>query len=282
MKSIRHHDTDKGRLYLIPTPIGNLDDITFRAVKMLKTVDALYAEDTRVSGRLLKHFDIDRSLISLHEHNEGERKNEILRLLDDGKHAGIISDAGTPLLSDPGFVIAKAAIDDDHAVIALPGANAVTPALSMSGLPPYPYMFTGFLPAKQKARERTLRNLRHVRATLVFYESPHKMQKTLGDLEAVLGNREASMIREISKRYEESIHGDLQSLQKYDNFRGEFVLVVAGASKTKDTVDVDVVKQVDYFIASGDRKTAAMKKVAEMTGIPKNKIYKTYIEKKLK
>ncbi len=282
MKSIRHHDTDKGKLYLIPTPIGNLDDMTFRAVKLLKTVDVLYAEDTRVSGRLLKHFDIDRPLISLHEHNEQERKNDILRLLEENKHAGIISDAGTPLLSDPGFVIAKAAIDNDYAVIALPGANAVTPALSMSGLPPYPYMFIGFLSAKQKARKETLRNLRHVHATLVFYESPHRMEKTLGDLETTLGNREASLIREISKRYEESIHGDLQSLQKYDNFRGEFVLVVAGASKTKDIVDVDVVKQVDFFIASGDKKTTAMKKVAEMTGIPKNKIYKTYIEKKLK
>lgn len=282
MKRIRHYDDAvKGRLYLIPTPIGNLDDMSFRAVRTMQSVDVLYAEDTRVSSRLLRHFEIDRALISLHEHNEETRKRDVLGHLNEHRDVGIISDAGSPLLSDPGYTVVRAAIKEDHPVIALPGANAVIPALSMSGLPPYPSMFLGFLPTRKKARRALLGNVRHVRATLVMYESPRKLEATLGDLIEVLGNREATLVREISKRHEESLHGDLRDLADAGPFRGECVLIVAGATGDVD-VDVDVIEQVDFFIASGDKKTTAMKKVAAMTGIPKNKIYKTYIEKKLK
>lgn len=218
-------------LYLVPTPIGNLKDMTFRAVEVLKTSDLILAEDTRTSGILLKHYEISTPMRSYHMHNEHQITEEIIEQLKSGKTISMITDAGSPGISDPGFLLVRDCAKNNIEVIALPGATAFVPALTVSGLISNEFVFIGFLPVK-KGRQTKLNELKDEKRTLIFYESPHKISKTLKDLaESFGGERKASLSREISKKFEETIRGGLEELHQISesrNLKGEMVLVVEG------------------------------------------------------
>lgn len=218
-------------LYLIPTPIGNLEDMTFRAVRLLKEADIILAEDTRTSAPLLKHFGIDKKVLAHHQHNEHKAVSEIIRFLNEGKTVALISDAGTPAISDPGFLLIREAIKHNITICCLPGATAFVPALVSSGLPCDRFCFEGFLPVK-KGRQTRLKALAGESRTLVFYESPHRLLKTLSEfIDTFGGDRQAAISREISKVYEETVRGTLAELKTYYEthpLKGEFVVCVAG------------------------------------------------------
>lgn len=220
-----------GKLFLVPTPIGNLSDMTYRAVETLKSSDLILAEDTRNSGVLLKHFEISTPMRSYHAHNEHKVTDEIVEQLKQGKIYSLISDAGSPGISDPGYLLAKACIENQIEVIALPGATAFVPALTVSGLTSNEFIFVGFLPVK-KGRQTKLNELKEEKRTMIFYESPHKITRTLKDLAEFFGEeRKASLSREISKKFEETIRGNLIELHQISesrNLKGEMVLVVEG------------------------------------------------------
>ncbi|HLU51924.1 MAG TPA: 16S rRNA (cytidine(1402)-2'-O)-methyltransferase [Flavobacteriaceae bacterium] len=219
------------KLYIVPTPIGNLEDMTFRAIRVLKEVDLILAEDTRTSGRLLKHFEINTPMQSHHMHNEHKTVDGVVNKIKNGQNIALISDAGTPAISDPGFLLVRACIEAGIEVECLPGATAFVPALVNSGLPNDTFVFEGFLPVK-KGRQTRLQQLSEERRTLIFYESPHKLLKTLSQLcEFFGGDRKASVSREISKLYEETRRGSLEELLQHFTQhppKGEIVLIVAG------------------------------------------------------
>lgn len=221
------------KLYLVPTPIGNLDDITYRAVKILQSVDAILAEDTRNSGILLKHLNISKPLYAHHAHNEHHGTNGIIKLLKEGKVLALVSDAGTPAISDPGFLLVRECLKQGIEVECLPGATAFVPALVNSGLPADRFVFEGFLPHK-KGRQTRLKNLMEEDRTIIFYESPHRLLKTLEQLAEYLGiERQACVSRELTKVFEENIRGTLSELLlHYQNnpstIKGEIVIIVAG------------------------------------------------------
>ena len=220
-----------GKLYIVPTPIGNLEDITLRAIRVLKEVDLILAEDTRTSGKLLHHYNIDTPMQSHHMHNEHKTVEGIVRRLQSGENVALISDAGTPAISDPGFLLTRACVENKIEVDCLPGATAFVPALVNSGLPNDKFVFEGFLPVK-KGRQTRLTLLAEEPRTIIFYESPHKLVKTLSHFETYFGpDRLVSVSRELSKMYEETIRGTVKEvLQHYtDNPpKGEIVIVVAG------------------------------------------------------
>lgn len=222
---------NSGVLYIVPTPIGNLQDMTYRAVEVLQSVDLILAEDTRTSGKLLKHYDIETPMRALHMHNEHEQVEQFTERLLQGYHLAAITDAGTPGVSDPGYLIVRAAIDKGAEVITLPGATAVIPALVNSGLPAHNFAFEGFLPPK-KGRKTKLEQLVREPRTMLFYESPYRVAKTLRELGQYLGEeRPASVSREISKKFEETKRGSLKELAQHfeeHKAKGEFVLCVAG------------------------------------------------------
>ncbi len=219
------------KLYLVPTPIGNLDDITLRAIKVLKEVDLILAEDTRTSGKLLKHFDINTHMQSHHMHNEHKTVNNLIQRLQGGDTIALISDAGTPAISDPGFLLTRACVEHNIEVDCLPGATAFVPALVNSGLPNDKFVFEGFLPVK-KGRQTRLKFLAEESRTIIFYESPHKLIKTLTNFVEYFGeDRQVSVSRELTKLYEETIRGTAtEVLEHYTNKppKGEIVIVVAG------------------------------------------------------
>ncbi len=219
-------------LYIVPTPIGNLEDMTFRAINVLKSVDIILAEDTRTSAPLLKHFGIDKKVFAHHQHNEHKAVAEIIRLMKEGQQIALISDAGTPAISDPGFLLVRESIKEGLEVQCLPGATAFVPALVNSGLPNDRFCFEGFLPVK-KGRQTRLKALAEEKRTMIFYESPHRILKTIEEFMLVFGaERQASLSREISKLYEETVRGTLTELKAHfeqNPIKGEFVFCVAGA-----------------------------------------------------
>ncbi|PKV48579.1 16S rRNA (cytidine1402-2'-O)-methyltransferase [Aquimarina sp. MAR_2010_214] len=219
------------KLYLVPTPIGNLDDMTFRAIKVLEAADLILAEDTRTSGKLLKHFEITTPMQSHHMHNEHKMVDRIIQKLNAGETIALISDAGTPAISDPGFLLTRACVEQGIAVECLPGATAFVPALVNSGLPNDKFIFEGFLPVK-KGRQTRLKLLSEEPRTMVFYESPHKLIKTLGDFATYFGaDRQVSVSRELSKLHEETIRGTAEEvIQHFENKppKGEIVIIVKG------------------------------------------------------
>lgn len=225
-------------LYLVPTPVGNLEDMTFRAIRILKEVDIILAEDTRTSGKLLKHFEIETKMFAHHQHNEHKALGELIRLiLEENKQIALISDAGTPAISDPGFLLVREAIRNHIPVSCLPGATAFVPALVNSGLPADRFTFEGFLPVK-KGRQTMLKTLTTEPRTMIFYESPHRIVKTLNDFSTYFGEeRQASVSREISKVFEETVRGTVMELKTHFEShppKGEFVVCVAGAGRSKD------------------------------------------------
>lgn len=220
-------------LYLVPTPIGNLQDMTFRAIEVLKSVDLVLAEDTRTTGKLFKHFDIDQKSMPFHAHNEHKILDKVIAMLNEGKKLALVSDAGSPGISDPGFLLVRACVTNDIHVQSLPGATAFVPALVNSGFPTDRFCFEGFLPPK-KGRVKRIEAIKEERRTAVFYESPHRILKTLGQMADILGeDRRASISREITKIHEETVRGSLSDLIQHfteHKPKGEFVLVIEAAT----------------------------------------------------
>ena len=264
-------------LYLIPTPIGNLEDMTYRAVKILNEVEVVFSEDTRVTNQLFQHFDIHKKLIANHEHNEEQNIERCLNYLKRGYSVGVVSDRGTPVISDPGYNLSKAAIENGYHVVGLPGATALIPALIQSGLSPKPFTFYGFLNQKSTRRKQELEELKELKQTLIFYESPHRIQKTLEDMKNVLGNRKISISREISKRFEEIYRGSIENLiGEMENIKGELVIVVDGNHDVKSYDYLSVIEHVDLYLKEGLELKEAMKIVAKKRGISKSQVYNEY------
>jgi len=227
---------NKGQLYLVPTPIGNMGDITHRAIEILENVELIAAEDTRVTGKLLAHFGIKKRMISYHDFNEQKRLPELLEVLSIGKDIAVVTDAGSPGLSDPAYRIIRAAIDNNIRVTPLPGPNALIPALTGSGLPLDRFFFEGFLSNKSGARKNRMEKLKDFEHTLIFYESPHRIEKTVNDAFEVFGDRPACIARELSKIHEEFIRGNLGEIKEIlskRKLKGEIVLLIAGKPKVK-------------------------------------------------
>jgi len=229
-----HLNPEKGTLYIVSTPIGNMEDITLRALRILKEVDLIAAEDTRRTGLLLKHFGIQASLTSYFEGNELRKREFILAKLKEGEKVALVSDAGTPGVSDPGFRLIPLAIENQLPIIPVPGSSAVITALSVSGLPTDAFLFKGFLPHKAKKRKDLLKELEHARETLVFYESPHRISETLRDILEILGDRETVLTRELTKVYEEIIRGKASQILNRvvdRTLKGEITLVISGKTR---------------------------------------------------
>ena len=273
-----------GILFIVPTPIGNLADITFRAVDILKKVTLIGAEDTRNSKKLLNHYNIETPMISYHKFNERKRVDKLLNKLQNGEDIAIISDAGTPGISDPSSIIIKEAINYGFKVEGLPGATAFIPALVVSGLNCERFQFIGFLPEKNKTRERLLENIKNNENTLIFYEAPHKLQKFFQILYDYLGDRKITVVREISKIYETYYRTTLKNiLEEPEQIidRGEFVIIVEGLKK-KNISDDEIKNKLIKLIQNGETKKTAVKLVTNETGEYKNRIYHLALELDIK
>ena len=268
-------------LYLIPTPIGNMEDITLRAIHTLKMVDYVLSEDTRVTSQLLKNLDISKKLVSCHEHNEEEMKEKILSDIRLGKNIGLVTDRGTPIISDPGYKVVRHLVDNGVNVISLPGATAFVPSLTSSGISPAPFLFYGFLNAKPSKKKEELEKLKELPYTIIFYEAVHRIEKTLKDIMAVFGDRKISLNREISKLYEEIYRGKISEvLEELDVIKGEFVIVVEGNTEKKSFDTLDIVEHVKIYLDKGLSEMDAIKKVSKERGERKSDIYKEYHTRK--
>ncbi|MDT2659922.1 16S rRNA (cytidine(1402)-2'-O)-methyltransferase [Enterococcus hulanensis] len=272
-----------GTLYLVPTPIGNLEDMTIRAVKTLQTVDLIASEDTRNTQKLLNHFEVKVPQKSLHEHNYNERIPELLDFLESGKSIAQVSDAGMPSISDPGHELVVACIEKDIPVVSLPGATAGMTALIASGLLPQPFFFYGFLQRKRSVQKKELDELKGQQATLIFYESPHRIKETLKNILEVFGNREVVICRELTKLYEEYLRGTTEELIEYlseHSLKGECCLLVSGATETaEEEIFTGTLKeQVEEMISGGTSSKEAIKSVAKRHGLKKQDVYKEYHE----
>ncbi|MBO0456079.1 16S rRNA (cytidine(1402)-2'-O)-methyltransferase [Enterococcus hulanensis] len=272
-----------GTLYLVPTPIGNLEDMTFRAVKTLQTVDLIASEDTRNTQKLLNHFEVKVPQKSLHEHNYNERIPELLDFLESGKSIAQVSDAGMPSISDPGHELVVACIEKEIPVVSLPGATAGMTALIASGLLPQPFFFYGFLQRKRSVQKKELDELKGQQATLIFYESPHRIKETLKNISEVFGNREVVICRELTKLYEEYLRGTTEELIEYlsdHSLKGECCLLVSGATETaEEEIFIGTLKeQVEELISGGTSSKEAIKSVAKRHGLKKQDVYKEYHE----
>ena len=264
-------------LFLIPTSIGNMEDMTYRAVKTLSEVELVLSEDTRVTGLLMKHFDIKKRLVANHEHNEERNKELVKKYLEEGKNIGLVSDRGTPVISDPGFEIAKYVIELGYNVVPLPGATALIPALITSGLEPMPFTFYGFLNSKESKRKKEIEVLKEIRHTMIFYEAPHRIEQTLQNMLEIFGNRKMCLAREISKRYEEVYRGTIEEvINQISDIKGEIVFLVEGNKEEKNYDDISVIEQVNMLIEDGMSQMDAIKKVAKLRKVPKSEIYNQY------
>lgn len=264
-------------VYIIPTPIGNMEDITLRAINTLKQVEVIFCEDTRVTSLLLNHFEIKKKLISSHKFNEDKNDNKLLDYLNDGKDVGIVTDRGTPIISDPGFELVKVAIENNFNVVSLPGPTAFVPALTVSGLSPQPFLFYGFLINKEGKRKKELELLKNHKETMIFYESPHRIIETLDNMIEVLGNRNISISREISKKFEEIYRGTIEEV-KLDmvDVKGELVIVVSGNTDENTYDNLSIIEHVNLYIKEGLTSKDAIKKVSQDRGMNKNEVYKEY------
>lgn len=280
---------DKGILYLVPTPIGNLDDMTFRAIKTLKEVDLIAAENPSHTQQLLNHFEIDTKKISFREDNKDYRIDELVQTLNDGQNVAQVSDAGMPSISDPGQELVKACVDNNINVVPLPGANAGLTALIASGLVPQPFYFFGFLNRKNSDQISELEELNQHSETLIFYEAPHRLNKTLKNMQKVFGaDRQAVLCRELTKKFEEFDRGSISELIDWteaNQVRGEFVVIVDGnKNATQENQEQDelaglsIQEQVDLFIGKGMKTNAAIKEVAKLHKVKKQEIYNIYHE----
>jgi len=268
-----YENNEYGKLFLIPTPIGNLKDITLRALDTFREVDIIYAEDTRETIKLLKQFNIIKKVQSCHKYSEMMHKDKIISILKSGKNVGYVTDRGTPLISDPGNVIVKACIDENISVVSLPGPNALLPAINMSGLSNERFLFYGFLNSKKSLAKKELIDLKNLKYSIIFYESPFRLKDTLELLLEIFGNRNASIVREISKIYEEINRDTIKNLITYSqNIKGEIVLVVEGNSE-KNENEYNYKELVNNLIEEGYTKRDAIKEISKKYNVSKNMIY---------
>ena len=258
-------------MYLVATPIGNLEDITYRAVRTLKEVDLIACEDTRHTRRLLDHYGISKPTISYHEHNETGRAESLIARIVAGANVAIVSDAGTPLICDPGYRIVNAAVDAGIRVIPIPGPSAILTALTASGLPTDSFYFGGFVSQKQSARRKTFETLSELDCTLVFYEAPHRVVETLQDIAEIYGEREIVVTRELTKLHEEFLRGTAMEILKSITPKGEMTIVIGKPVKVAD--DRPVREVFDNFIIQGMSRMDAIKAVAKARGVSKREIY---------
>ncbi len=273
---------DSAKLYIVATPIGNLTEMTYRAVSTLKQVEYIAAEDTRNTIKLLNHFDINTKMISHHEHNYKVSIKKIISLLLEGNSVAVVSDAGFPAISDPGYELVKEAIENNIPVIPISGANACLDALVVSGICPQPFLFYGFLDHKKKNKKKELESLAKYKETIVLYEAPHRIMSTLELLYIYFGNRHIALCRELTKKHEEIIRGTIQEvLNIIDTIKGEIVIVIEGAKETiiQESFDITITEHVDTYIHEGYSTKDAIKKVADIRNKNKNDIYNTYHKK---
>ena len=264
-------------LYLIPTPVGNMEDITLRCINTLKMVDLLLCEDTRVTGELLSKLDIKKKLIHSDDHTEDRLKEMVVEKLKEGLNIGLVTDRGTPIISDPGYKIVEFVAKNGYNVISLPGPTAFVPALTASGINPSPFLFYGFLNSKESKREKELESLKKLPYTIIFYEAPHRIKSRLESLLKVFGDRKIALNREISKRYEEIIRDNISNvLEIVDTLKGEMVVVVEGNLDTEDFSSLSIIEHVNLYIDDGMSSNDAIKKVAKERDIPKSVVYKEY------
>jgi 16S rRNA (cytidine1402-2'-O)-methyltransferase len=275
-----------GTLYIVATPIGNLEDITLRALRVLKEADLIACEDTRRTRKLLSHYQISRPTISYHQHNERQRSAQLIQALEEGKIVALVSDAGTPLVSDPGFRLVEDATARSIPVVPVPGPSAILAALSASGLPSERFMFAGFLPSRRSARLSRLEELVQTDATLILFEAPHRIQATLADMRAVLGERSCVIARELTKLHESFVRGPLSEVQLSDNAtRGEIVLIVgpadqkqpAPADRQSNPISEDLTRMIRE--EELDQK-AALKRVARQRGISRSEAYRRLLQER--
>lgn len=276
-----------GKLYICPTPIGNLEDITLRVLKVLKEVDLIAAEDTRHTIKLLNHFEIKKPLTSYHEHNKREKGKTLIYKLLNGEDIALVSDAGMPGISDPGEDLIRLAIENSLEVIALPGATASILALVLSGLPTRKFVFEGFLPSNKKERKEALLKLKNEERTMILYESPYRIKALLGDMLNIFGERGIAVCRELTKKYEEVFRGSIEeSIDKFneDDPKGEFVVIVNGTSEVENNEQsqkwayLSIKEHLIEYISEGMSKKDAVKKVSEDRKLPKNEVYKESID----
>lgn len=269
---------DEPTLYLIPTPIGNMEDMTARAIRILGEVNVIFSEDTRVTQQLLNYFHIRKKLISLHDHNEDMAKEKVLACLKNGESVAIVTDRGTPIISDPGYKTVKYVSDFGFPVVALPGACAFVPALIVSGIAPQPFTFYGFLDSKLEKKRKELESLKFVSHAIIFYEAPHRIQKTMEMLLEIFGDRMVSLSREISKKYESVYRGLISDLiPSLEGIKGEFVIIVSGFEENlEENEELSVVEQVQFYIDHGTSSMEAIKMVAKERNMKKNDVYAQY------
>lgn len=274
---------ESSKLYLVPTPIGNYLDMTFRAISTLKMVDEIYCEDTRITGQLLNHFEIDTKMRSYNVMTENDLTKGLIEKIKSGKNIAVVTDAGLPGISDPGYLACKAAIEEGISVVALPGASAQTTALIASGLPTRNFYFVGFLNSKETIRIKELNNLKDREETLIIYEAPHRIKETLENINQTLGNRKIVLARELTKKYEEYIRGTvLEVLEIVDELKGEMVIVLEGTKEDDLVLELNKLSVSDhynYYLNNGVDFKEAMKKVAKDLGVAKSEIY-TILKKK--
>lgn len=267
----------RASLYLIPTPIGNLEDITIRALNTLKMVDVILCEDTRETGKLLKKYGVKKKLVSCHEFNEEKVKSVVVNDLKTGLNIGLVTDQGTPIISDPGYIVVKEVIANNLNVVSLPGATAFVPALTSSGIFPSQFLFYGFLNSKDSKQKTELQSLKNLNCTLIFYEAPHRLKNTLTNMLNVLGNRNISISREISKIHEEILRDKISNLiDVADSLKGEFVLVVDGNHDVVDYSEMSIIEHVKLYVDDGMDEKEAIKLVAKERQIAKSIVYKEY------
>lgn len=286
MQIQKSFDKEEGTLYIVPTPIGNLEDITYRALNILRTVKVIAAEDTRNTRNLLNHFEIKTPLISYHEHNKEAREEQLLKNLERGESIAVVSDAGMPAISDPGYEIVQAAIKADRPVVVLPGANAALCALVGSGLPTKEFMFYGFLPRKKKDKIAELERLKQFTVTLIFYESPYRLKDTIKAIFEQYGDRKLVIARELTKRFEEYVRGTASELLTWaeeSELRGEFCLVLEGNREPATNDDVlwwshlAVKEHVEDYINRKDMSSKeAIKQVSVDRGLMKRDVYQAF------
>ena len=272
----------KGKLYIVATPIGNLEDISLRALRILKEVDLIAAEDTRQTLKLLNHFEINKPLISYHRHNEEIKSEILIEKLENGENIALVSDAGTPGICDPGEEIIKKAIDNNIEVIPIPGACAMINALIASGISTKEFTFLGFLPLNKKLRKQKLDEIENSQKTIIIYEAPHKMESTLKDLKEILNKRKIVLARELTKIHEEFYRGGIEEvLEKVQNPKGEYIIIIQGENNLESKEDffsnMTLEEHYNYYEEKGFEKKEIIKKIAKDRNLPKNEIYQKFI-----
>jgi len=294
----QNQESGKGTLYLVATPIGNMEDITLRALRILKEVDLIAAEDTRQTLKLLNHYEIKKPLTSYYEHNKNVKGNYLIKELLNGKNVALVTDAGSPGISDPGEDMVRLAIDNGINVTMIPGPVAAITGLVISGMPTGRFVFEGFLPVNKRARKERILSLKNETRTIIFYEAPHKLIYTLKDMYNYLGERKIALARELTKKFEEVVRCTLsEAIEKYETqgFKGEYVLIVEGASEEVSMKEKEsqmendwewnkksIGEHVEFYIKQGMSKKEAIKKVAQDRNLSRNEVYKEIIEWKNK